>query len=162
MAEVALAVHERRANRQGRRPEGLDGAGHPDRGSTGAAAEDARDRAGGEVTVYLVAGDAGDGNEHDFVVWEQPRLVAPGRPDLLLRDVRGCGRQLAAVRERAFGSAAQCLDAAAEASAAKGQVELGRARAAARRRAGDPGGLARLPGHRHQRHRGQDRHALDQ
>ena len=51
--------------------------------------------AGGEVTLYLVAGDAGDGNEHDFVVWEQPRLVAPGRPDLLLRDVRDVARQLA-------------------------------------------------------------------
>ena len=44
--------------------------------------------AGGDVSIYLVAGDAGDGNGHDFVVWEQPRLVAPGRPDLLLRDVR--------------------------------------------------------------------------
>ena len=28
VAEVALAVHERRSNRQGRRPQGLDGAGH--------------------------------------------------------------------------------------------------------------------------------------
>src|SRR5439155_2318056 len=28
---------------------------------------------GKEVTLSLVAGDAGDGNEHDFVVWEQPR-----------------------------------------------------------------------------------------
>src|SRR5207302_7044661 len=37
-----------------------------------------------EVTLYLVASDAGDGSENDFVVWEQPRLVAPGRPDLLL------------------------------------------------------------------------------
>ena len=75
--------------------------------------------AGGEVTLSLVAGDAGDGNEHDFVVWEQPRLVAPGRPDLLLRDVRDVARQLASLRERAFGSAAKCLGAAAEASAAR-------------------------------------------
>ena len=39
-----------------------------------------------EFVVSLVAGDAGDGNEHDFVVWTQPRLVAEGKPDALLRD----------------------------------------------------------------------------
>jgi hypothetical protein len=44
---------------------------------------------GKPVTVFLVAGDAGDGNEHDFVVWEKPRLVAKGRADVPLRDVRG-------------------------------------------------------------------------
>ncbi len=43
---------------------------------------------GQEVTLSFVASDVGDGNEQDFVVWQQPRLVAPGRPDLLLRDVR--------------------------------------------------------------------------
>ena len=39
-----------------------------------------------EFVVSLVAGDAGDGNEHDFVVWKQPRFVAEGKPDTLLRD----------------------------------------------------------------------------
>jgi len=39
------------------------------------------------VTLYLSATDAGDGNEHDFVVWENPRLVAKGHPDKLLRDI---------------------------------------------------------------------------
>ena len=65
--------------------------------AAGAAAQDARDSRAAMVTVYLVAGDAGDGNEHDLVVWERPRLVAPGRPDLLLRDVRGVARELAAL-----------------------------------------------------------------
>ena len=32
---------------------------------------------GGLVSVYLVAGDAGDGGVDDAVVWERPRLVAP-------------------------------------------------------------------------------------
>jgi hypothetical protein len=77
-----------------------------------------------EVTVYLVANSAGDGNEHDFVVWEQPRLVAPGRPDLRLRDVRDVASQLATVREKAFGSAAKCLAAAALASAAQTPMEV--------------------------------------
>ena len=43
---------------------------------------------GKEVVLYLATSDAGDGNEGDFAVWEKPRLVAPGRSDLLLRDVR--------------------------------------------------------------------------
>jgi hypothetical protein len=70
---------------------------------------------GKAVTLYLSAGDAGDGNEHDFVVWERPRLVAPGRPDLLLRDVRGATRHLAQYRQRVFSAAAECLTAAEEA-----------------------------------------------
>lgn len=70
------------------------------------------------VTLYLAAGDAGDGAEHDFVVWEQPRLVAPGRPDLLLRDVRDATRQLADHRQRVFAAAAKCLTAAEEAKTA--------------------------------------------
>lgn len=40
------------------------------------------------VVISLVARDAGDGDDHDFVVWQEPRLVAPGRPDIYLRDVR--------------------------------------------------------------------------
>jgi hypothetical protein len=74
--------------------------------------------AGDEVSVYLVAGDAGDGNDGDFVVWHQPRLVVPGRPSLLLRDARQFIREVMAKRERVFASTAKCLAAAAEASAA--------------------------------------------
>ncbi|HWN95047.1 MAG TPA: DUF1587 domain-containing protein, partial [Methylomirabilota bacterium] len=33
-----------------------------------------------EITLYLTTSDAGDGNKGDFVVWEQPRFVAPGQP----------------------------------------------------------------------------------
>ncbi len=70
--------------------------------------------ASGEVTLYLVASDASDGNEHDFAVWENPRLVAPGRPDLALRDVRAVVGELRIHRERIFSSTAACLAAAAE------------------------------------------------
>ena len=69
-----------------------------------------------EVTLYLAASDAGDGNENDFAVWENPRLVAPGRPDLSLRDVRAAVSALAMYREKVFSSAAECLVAAAEVS----------------------------------------------
>jgi Protein of unknown function (DUF1592)/Protein of unknown function (DUF1588)/Protein of unknown function (DUF1585)/Protein of unknown function (DUF1587)/Protein of unknown function (DUF1595)/Planctomycete cytochrome C len=78
----------------------------------------------GDVTLYLVAGDAGDGSQHDLVVWDKPRLVAPGRPDLLLRDVRGVAHELAVLRGQAFAAAASCLDAAASASSASERVDL--------------------------------------
>jgi hypothetical protein len=76
-----------------------------------------------DVTLSLVVSDAGDGNEHDFLVWRQPRLIAPGLPDLLLRDVREVTRDLLASRERLFAGAAKYLTAADEASAAGTPVD---------------------------------------
>lgn len=79
---------------------------------------------GQDVVLYLAAGDAGDGNEHDFAVWERPRFVAPGRPDLLLRDVRRVAHELAARRDRHFAQTAKCLVAAAEAGDAPGVLDV--------------------------------------
>ena len=39
-----------------------------------------------EVVLSLVVTDAGDGNENDFVVLHQPRLVVKEKPDILLRN----------------------------------------------------------------------------
>ncbi|HEV7869236.1 MAG TPA: DUF1592 domain-containing protein, partial [Chthoniobacteraceae bacterium] len=69
---------------------------------------------GRDVTLYLAASDAGDGNVNDFAVWENPRLVAPGRPDLPLREVRAVVNATAAVREKLYSSAARSLAAAEE------------------------------------------------
>ncbi|HTH46070.1 MAG TPA: DUF1592 domain-containing protein [Candidatus Limnocylindria bacterium] len=79
---------------------------------------------GRDISLYLVASDAGDGSDHDFVVWDQPRFVAPGRPDLLLRDVRAVSDELTERRARMFSTTAKALDAAAEleASATGGDV----------------------------------------
>ncbi len=79
---------------------------------------------GQDVVLYLSAGDAGDGNEQDFAIWDRPRFVAPGRPDLLLRDVRPVSRELAARRERLFATAAKCLAAAADVSAAQDAIDV--------------------------------------
>jgi hypothetical protein len=76
----------------------------------GPAAKDA-------VTIRLAAGDAGDGRDQDVVVWENPRLVAPGRADLPLRLVRHMVATLATQRERLAATASECLAAAAEAAA---------------------------------------------
>ncbi len=77
-----------------------------------------------EVRIYLAVGDAGDGNEHDFAVWQRPRIVAPGRPDLSLRDVRYVSRELTERRELVFAAAAKCLSAAAEAVAGDGNFDV--------------------------------------
>jgi len=72
---------------------------------------------GKNITLYLATSDASDGNEHDFAVWENPRFVAAGQPDLQLRDVRHAVATLSAHREQVLHSAAACLNAAAEAGA---------------------------------------------
>jgi hypothetical protein len=75
------------------------------------------------VTLYFVASDAGDGNTGDFVVWHQPRLVVPGRPNLLLRDARQFIEEATAERDRIFLSVAQCLAVAEAAAASTNQWE---------------------------------------
>jgi len=42
-----------------------------------------------EIILSLVAGDLGDGNVYDYVIWQRPRFVANGKPDLLLKDLAG-------------------------------------------------------------------------
>jgi hypothetical protein len=79
---------------------------------------------GNDVTLYLIAGDSGDGSENDIVVWQEPRFVIPGRPDLPLRDVRAFVQQLAAKRKQVFASTAKCLAAADEASRLEGKVDV--------------------------------------
>ncbi len=72
---------------------------------------------GKDVTLYFSTSDAGDGHEHDSAVWENARLVAKGRRDLPLRNVRSAVASLIAQRAKVFAGAAQCLAAAAEVTA---------------------------------------------
>ena len=41
-----------------------------------------------EVVLSLVTANAVGPNDHELVVWQEPRLVAPGRADIYLRDIR--------------------------------------------------------------------------
>ncbi|MFO1000070.1 MAG: DUF1592 domain-containing protein [Planctomycetaceae bacterium] len=69
---------------------------------------------GKNVTLYLASSDASDGNQNDFAVWENARFVAPGQPDLLLRDVRQAVQTLNSHRQQILSTAAASLNAAAE------------------------------------------------
>jgi len=68
-----------------------------------------------EITLFLAASGAGDGCDQDFFVWENPRLVGPGRAELPLRFVRRMVSTLATQRERLVATASQCLAAVTEA-----------------------------------------------
>lgn len=80
--------------------------------------------ANGEVVISLVTDDVGDGTAHDQVLWERPRIVAPGRPDLLIKDVARVSAELATNRTRHFAQAARCLAAAAEAGQSTTAVDV--------------------------------------
>lgn len=77
-----------------------------------------------EISVFLNASDAGDGNAGDDVVWERPRLVAAGRPDIAIRDLRDLAAELAEHRTRLLGKTALYLNAAAEAETAAGAASV--------------------------------------
>lgn len=71
---------------------------------------------GDDIVLSLVASDAGDGNAHDYVVWQRPRLVAPGRPDLLIRDLPRVASELQTRRQHMLPRVAAYLMAADEVS----------------------------------------------
>jgi hypothetical protein len=77
-----------------------------------------------EVSLYLIASSFADGNDHDVVVWQQPKFVATGRPELLLKDLRQASRELFALRAAEFAVTAKYLLAADEAAGAKGMVDI--------------------------------------
>ena len=77
-----------------------------------------------DITLYLIAGDAGDGNDGDVVIWTRPKLVLEGMPELLLRNVRSVVDQLANRHRQIFNDTAKCLHAADEALASADPIEL--------------------------------------
>ncbi|MDB6130661.1 MAG: cytochrome, partial [Verrucomicrobiales bacterium] len=78
----------------------------------------------GDISIYLSAGDAGDGNENDFVVWKEPRFVAPGKPTLALSDLRNVMQELTSRRDRTLAATAKSLAAATEAQKLPGNPNV--------------------------------------
>lgn len=72
---------------------------------------------GGEVTLYLAAiGTDAAANDGPAVrvVWHSPRFEAPGRPPLLLRDVRRVAQAMPSVKKQTLSRTADYLSAVAE------------------------------------------------
>ncbi|MEO2089998.1 MAG: DUF1592 domain-containing protein, partial [Gemmataceae bacterium] len=72
-----------------------------------------------EVTFHLVTSEVGDGS---YAVWGQPKFVAAGRPDLLLKDVQALAAERTARRTEAIALTGKYLTAIDEALAAKGKT----------------------------------------
>ena len=68
---------------------------------------------GSDQIVHLLASTAGDGSQNDFALWQNPRLLIPGRPPVPLAEVRGFLTNLTAHRSRILAATAQALRAAA-------------------------------------------------
>ncbi len=57
------------------------------------------------------------------MIWERPRFVAPGRPDILLKDLGALATALKDHRQELFDQSEACLLAAAEASSATTEID---------------------------------------
>jgi len=68
---------------------------------------------GRDTKIYLTTTEAGDGAGGDEVIWENPRLVARGRPDLPIHDLPALIEHLQAERARVIATTEQCLNALA-------------------------------------------------
>ena len=78
----------------------------------------------GDWTVYLAAGNAGDGATGDVVRWVQPRLSIAGKPEIPLAGLRSLVGGLEARRDRFAAGIGKYLTAAAEsASATSGDLD---------------------------------------
>jgi hypothetical protein len=64
---------------------------------------------GSDLLLYLSTGDAGDGNQDDIAVWDNPRLVIPGRADLPLRDLRSTWQRMESGRQAIISDTAKYL-----------------------------------------------------
>jgi hypothetical protein len=68
----------------------------------------------GDMSLYLTTTGAGDGTDGDEVIWENPRIVAPGFPDLPVSDLPALVDHLEKARVEIISSAEDCLNAIAE------------------------------------------------
>ncbi len=66
------------------------------------------------VFVTLAAGSSGDGSQGDIVIWDAPRLVAPGRVDIPVRDAFAINDHFETRRDAVLSGVEKALIAAEE------------------------------------------------
>lgn len=76
------------------------------------------------VQVALAAGDLGDGNTADRIMWEQLRLVAPGRADIMVVDAPAIARAFTKQRQELLAATSAALAAAAEFMTAEEPLDM--------------------------------------
>ncbi|MFN9413908.1 MAG: DUF1592 domain-containing protein [Pirellula sp.] len=79
---------------------------------------------GQDIVVYLSADDALDGNEEDYALWENARIVSEGRPDLPLKDIRDTWQRLRQRRSTIAATSPQYLAAAHDAQLANDPIDI--------------------------------------
>lgn len=77
-----------------------------------------------QQTLYLVATNAGDGDQGDEVIWEGARLIAKGRPDLPIQSLGEVVQFLKNWRQRLIDDTETCLAALAAGTDAAPQESL--------------------------------------
>ena len=63
----------------------------------------------GEISVFLAAGDGGDGATGDVVRWGRPRLVMKGQPNIPLTTARGLAQSVALLQLNELGRTGKYL-----------------------------------------------------
>ncbi len=77
-----------------------------------------------DVTIYLGASTAGDGNESDYVLWKNARLEKEGEPPIYLANLPGVVQRYAEIQKNFLARTSDFLVAADEASKLRKPVDL--------------------------------------
>jgi hypothetical protein len=78
---------------------------------------------GKELSLYLAAGDNGDGNTGDAIVWRGPRIVFTNRPPILLRNLSWIDQRLDELIPRELARTSEYLTALGDWHANGGAAE---------------------------------------
>ena len=76
---------------------------------------------GTDVAIFLHAGDAGDGNTGDFVIWEDPKIVTASGVSIPLKDLRQVTLEWLQRRDAIFSNLTNTLSVVAQVARSKEQ-----------------------------------------
>ena len=77
----------------------------------------------GEISVFLAAGDAGDGETNDFVRWSKPRLVLKDQPPIPLATANGLLARMSTLRRNELARTDKYLAVISKASVQGKSIE---------------------------------------